>query len=83
MKKYLIFISILFYFVSCDDDILSEANDGIEAKTETNGDIMLQERDRSRPVTLFKIRPTLRYGGDFKEPDSYLGYSYDYGESVE
>lgn len=83
MKKYLILISILFYFVSCDDDILSEANDGIEAKTETNGDIMLQERDRSCPVTLFKIRPTLRYGGDFKEPDSYLGYSYDYGESVE
>lgn len=83
MRKYLILISIFFYFASCDNDILSEANDGIEAKTETNGDIMLQERDRSRPVTLFKIRPTLRYGGDFKEPDSYLGYSYDYGESVE
>lgn len=83
MRKYLILISILIYFTSCDNDILSEASDGIDANTETSGDIMLQERDRSRPITLFKLKPRLKYGGGFKEPDSYLGYSYDYGESVD
>lgn len=83
MKKYLILLFILTYFVSCDNDILSDANDGIDTKSEASGDIMLQERDRSRSVTLFKLKPKLKYGGDFKEPDSYLGYSYDYGESVD
>lgn len=83
MRKYLILLFILTYFASCNNDILSDANNGIDTKSETSGDIMLQERDRSHPVILFKLKPKLKYGGDFKEPDSYLGYSYDYGESVD
>lgn len=84
MTKYLILISILICFISCDNEILSHASEERDAKKAANGDIMLQERDRSRPIILFKIKGKTRYGGnDFKEPDAYLGYSYDYGESVE
>ena len=84
MNKYLILICIIINFTSCDNDILPQTNNVINAKTEANGDIMLQKRDRNHPLTLFKIKPTTRYGDNsFKEPDAYLGYSYDYGESIE
>lgn len=79
MRKYLFIILIIICFSSCDNDILSYSSD----ETEASGDIMLQTRDRSHPLILFKLKPTVRYGGsNFKEPDEYLGYSYDYGESV-